>query len=129
MSSAIEARLGREPRTSGRQLAREIGVSKNTLSDWRLGRRQPRRHNLPALAQALGVGATDLGPGRVPATPTGATEVPDVIGLLDELVRLSPITHALSEVGGAVADLNKALDDAKRLRRDLDRRPRQVGDP
>lgn len=112
----------REPRTSGRGLAREIGVDKDTLSAWRQGKSRPRPYQLPKLAEALGIDLKELEPdSAIPSPQVVAATAPDVLGLLDELARLSDVAQALTKVGEGAPDIAKALRQAKRLRRALGR--------
>jgi transcriptional regulator with XRE-family HTH domain len=109
----------REPRTSGRQLARELGVDKDTLSAWRQGKSHPRAYQLPKLAEALGIGVEDLTPARAAAVTQASAGTPDLLKLLDDLARLSEAAHAVATVGEIAPDLTTALHEAKRLRREL----------
>lgn len=118
VSVAIEARIMREPQTSGRRLARDIGVNKNTLSAWRRGR-QPRPYQLPKLAAALGVTVEDLR-----SEPTGAPNrertPPDLLGLLDQLVHLSEdAVTALAQIGDVTPEMTAVLERTRQLREQL----------
>lgn len=108
----------REPRSSGRQLAREIGVNKDTLSAWRQGKSQPRAYQLPKLAEALGIRVEDLEHDGAATSPQGPA-TPDLLALLDVLARLSDVGPAVTRVGDAAPDIVEALREAKRLRRTL----------
>jgi transcriptional regulator with XRE-family HTH domain len=116
ISKAIEARLMREPRTSGRRLALEIGVDKDTFSAWRRGKSTPRAYQLGRLAEALEVSVDSLMPADAPTSARGS---PDLLSLLDELSRLSEVARAVAKAGEAAPDIARALREAKRLRKRL----------
>ena len=59
---------------TGKDLADELEVSRNTVTSWLNGHTRPRRRDLTAFAAVTGVPAVWLATGELPAIPSAATE-------------------------------------------------------
>lgn len=99
----FSARLRGELAASGlsqAELARQIGVSQQTVSKWLGAETQPRIKLLPALADALQLSTTDLSATLVScngSTPPLHAEEERVIALTRRLRRLDPVQLAQVE--------------------------------
>lgn len=110
------------------ELARRIGVSKNTIGHWKKGTHQPQHKNLKALSAVLGIPVEELTedkpkqrePGREAAPPRhvdASAEVLkrlgelDLLGVFEKLRKTEPEIQQLAE---AIPDLMGVLTEAKR---------------
>jgi len=100
--------LLRERKVSGRRLARELGVSENTVSAWTRGRHLPNANRLQAIADELGVGVEALLP-NAKSSPAALSSNADPTPPARE-----DIERALETLAAATPDLLRLLETADR---------------
>lgn len=107
---------------TGRQLAREVGVSANTVSSWRKGTHLPRAGHLAAIASALEVDLSELTGSTSLKDPTLARADDDrsaaIVFKLAHL-EIEPVLQALVQATPELlAALREATDHAQRVKDD-----------
>jgi len=106
-------------RVSQRHLAYELGVSKQTVTNWMQGHNEPSLRNLCGIAHLLGVAPGEL-LGAVDDPASDRVEEA-AASLLRELTSQSA-GEAVRSLQAAAPDLLDVLGRAERYVRDLDRR-------
>jgi transcriptional regulator with XRE-family HTH domain len=119
-SQNFHALLGkrlRERRISQARLAKNLGVSENTVSGWTTGSHSPKAKVLPKIARELETSVGELFGEEPPAPPTETEGVsPDSIalGLVRRLARLG-LVEQLDELRSIAPELLKILKSAEQF--------------
>lgn len=100
------------------ELARRVGVSTNTVSNWTRGRYEPGLHRLQQIADALSTSPAALLNEKPSALPREVSEEGTAVEEYRRVVAAVAalkIQPALDAVGAVTPDLLRVLADARRL--------------
>lgn len=117
------------------KLAKELGVSPNTICNWKSGAYLPRHRHLELLSSALGTSISKLAgdaseadeqTGDHGGTAMRSAQVVDRLAQLDLLDALEAIRQSqpqIRQLADAIPDLMDLLTEAQRQARDVEARP------
>jgi transcriptional regulator with XRE-family HTH domain len=103
---------------SQRRLADELGVSKQTVTNWMQGHNEPSLRNLCGIARLLGIAPGEL---LKAADDPDSPHLDDTATSLLRELTLQPMGPAVRSLQAAAPDLLDLLNRAERYVSDLDR--------